>query len=56
MRNISICDISVRRSEAFAGTPLPFRIKIEVAKSLSKIGVSAIEAAPIQNNKTHIPW
>lgn len=52
MRNISICDISVRRSEAFAGTPLPFRIKIEVAKSLSKIGVSAIEAAPIQNNKT----
>lgn len=52
MRNISICDISVRRSEAFAGTPLPFRIKLEVAKSLSKVGVSAVEAAPIQNNKT----
>lgn len=52
MRSISICDISVRKSEAFAGTPLPFRIKIEVAKSLSKLGVSAIEAAPIRNNKT----
>ncbi len=52
MRSISICDISVRRSEAFAGTPLPFRIKIEVAKSLSKLGVSAVEAAPIRNSKT----
>ena len=52
MRNISICDISVRRSEAFAGSPLPFRIKIEVAKSLSKLGVSAIETSPIRNSKT----
>ncbi|MDO5443137.1 MAG: alpha-isopropylmalate synthase regulatory domain-containing protein [Bacteroidia bacterium] len=52
MRNISICDISVRKSEQFAGTPLPFRIKIEVAKYLSKLGVSVIEAAPIMNGKT----
>ena len=52
MRNISICDVSVRKSEQFAGTPLPFRIKIEVAKYLSKLGVSAIEAAPIMNGKT----
>ena len=52
MRTISICDISTRKSEQFAGTPLPFRIKIEVAKYLSKLGVSAIEAAPIMNGKT----
>lgn len=52
MRNISICDLSVRRSDDFAGTPLPFRIKLEVAKILSRVGVSAIEAAPIVNNKT----
>ena len=52
MRNISICDISVRRSEEFAGSPLPFRIKIEVAKLLSRLGVSVIETAPILNGKT----
>lgn len=52
MRNISICDISVRKSEQFAGNPLPFRIKLEVAKYLSKLGVTAIEAAPIMNGKT----
>ncbi|MCQ2143490.1 MAG: hypothetical protein MJY56_05420 [Bacteroidales bacterium] len=52
MRHISICDLSVSRSGEFAGSPLPFRIKIEVAKLLSKIGVSAVEAAPILGGKT----
>lgn len=52
MRRISVCDISVRRSEEFAGSPLPFRVKIEVAKFLSKLGVSAIETSPILDGKT----
>lgn len=52
MRRISVCDISVRRSEEFAGTSLPFRVKIEVAKFLSKLGVSAIETTPILDGKT----
>lgn len=47
-RNISVCDITLRRSPE----TLPFRIKIEVAKLLSKLGVSVIETAPILNGKT----
>ena len=52
MRKISVCDISVRRSEEFAGTPLPFRIKIEAAKLLSNLGVSAIATTPVLDGKT----
>lgn len=52
MRNLSICDISVRRSGEYSGAELPFRIKIEVARLLSKLGVSIIETAPISDGKT----
>ncbi|MBQ9474772.1 MAG: hypothetical protein IJU69_00760 [Bacteroidales bacterium] len=51
MRKIFISDISVRRSQE-AGNPLPFRVKIEVAKLLSKLGVSVIETSPILDGKT----
>lgn len=52
MRNISICDISVSHSEEYSGSALPFRIKIEVARLLSRLGVSVIETAPIIEGKT----
>ena len=52
MRNISICELSVRRSGEFSGSPLPFRVKIEVAKLLSRLGVSAIETSPVPDGGT----
>ncbi len=52
MRNISICDISVSRSSEYSGVELPFRTKIEVAKLLSKLGVSVIEMAPVRDGNT----
>ena len=52
MRKVSVCDISVRKSEEFSGSPLPFRVKIEIAKFLSKLGVSVIETAPVRNDRT----
>lgn len=51
-RTISICDISVRRSEEYSGSPIPFRTKVEVAKLLSKLGVSVIETPAIKDCKT----
>lgn len=52
MRNISICDLSVSRSSEYSGSELPFRIKLEIAKLLSKLGVPVIETAPIIDGKT----
>lgn len=52
IRNISICDISVKRSGEYAGSPLPFRVKIEVAKLLSRLGVSVVETSPILDGKS----
>lgn len=51
-RNISVCDITLRKAADNSGSALPFRIKIEVAKLLSGLGVSVIETSPILNGKT----
>lgn len=51
-RNISVCDVTLRKAADNSGSALPFRIKIEVAKLLSGLGVSVIETSPILNGKT----
>lgn len=50
-RKVSICDISLRRSDEYAGSPLPFRTKIEVAKILAKTGVCAVEVPALGEDK-----
>lgn len=52
IRKISICDISLRRSDEYAGSPLPFRTRIEVAKILAKTGVCAVEVPQIGEGKS----
>ncbi len=47
MQNISLCDVTLQASaQSFS-----FKEKIEAAKLMDKLGVSAIELAPIQNRK-----
>lgn len=50
VRKISICDISLRSGE-HSGNRLPFRVSVEVAKLLSRLGVSVIAASPILDGK-----
>ena len=49
MKKISITDITLRR--AAEGGQLGFKEKLEVAKALDKINVSAIELPPLTENK-----
>lgn len=51
-RNISVCDSTIRFSDERAGEKLSFRLKIEVAKVLDRIGVQAIELNAIQDGRT----
>lgn len=51
-RKISINDVTLRQEGQQPSSTLPFRVKIEVAKLLSRLGVSVIETAPITNGKT----
>jgi len=51
MRNIWISDITIGQSGTAGGYTLSFREKIELAKLLDKLGVSAIEAGTIVNRK-----
>ena len=51
MRNIWISDITIGQSGAAGGFSLSFREKLELAKLLDKLGVSAIEAGRIENRK-----
>lgn len=52
MRKISITDITLRRA-AKAGT-LNFKEKVEIAKCLDRLNVSAIELAPLSEGKTDV--
>ena len=52
MRNIILCDITLKQP-AEAGSPsLSFREKLELAKLLDRVGVPVIETAPIVNRRT----
>lgn len=52
MRNISICDSTIRLSDERTGEKLSFRLKIEIAKVLDKLGVSVIELGPVVDGKS----
>ena len=47
-RRISICDISLGRAGDYDGSPIPFRVKLEVGKTLSKLGVDVIETPAVR--------
>ena len=51
MRNISISDVTLKKTDE-TGNGLPFRVKIELAKLLSGMGVSVIETSPVKDGKT----
>lgn len=46
-RKISICDTSLGRAANVDGSPLPFRVKLEVGKILSRLGVDIIETPSV---------
>lgn len=52
MKKISITDITIRRSAA-DGT-LSFKEKVEIAKALDRLNVSAIEIAPVSEQKSDL--
>lgn len=52
MKKLSISDISLRRSLEYAGSPLPFRVKIDVAKLLANLGADVIEAPQVAEDKS----
>ena len=52
MRNICISDNTLRHTGADDGEKLSFRLKLEIAKELDKLGVTAIETAPILDSKS----
>ena len=51
MRQISITDVTIRQAGKAAGYTLSFREKIELAKLLTRAGVSVIELPPIEHVK-----
>lgn len=51
MRRISVSDISIRHADKYDGK-LPFRAKIELAKLLDRLGVSAIEVGPVSEGRS----
>ena len=54
VRRISVSDITLKRFASINGNQLPFRVKIELAKLLDRLGVSVIEANPIGECKSDI--
>ena len=52
MRNISVCDITLRQCSVNADTALSFKEKLEIAKQLDKLNVTVIETASITDEKT----
>ena len=51
MRVISVSDITMKRFARSAGNPFPFRVKLEIAKLLDRLGVSVIEVDPITDGR-----
>ena len=51
MRNIYITDMTIQQAGKTAGYTLSFREKIEMAKLLDRLGVSAIELHSVENPK-----
>lgn len=51
-RRISVNDTTLRTVGSQPASSLPFRIKIEVARMLSALGVDVIETPPVLNGKT----
>ena len=52
MRKIAVSDNTIKFSEERTGEKLSFRLKIEIAKILDKMGVSVIELNPISDRHT----
>ena len=51
MQNVYLSDITMKLADTSAGFALSFREKIELAKLLDRLNVSAVELSPIKNRK-----
>ena len=51
MRDIFVCDITMKQAQGAKGLNLSFKDKLELAKQLDKLGVSAIEVEGIESIK-----
>ena len=51
MRDIFVCDITMKQAQGAKGLNLSFKDKLELAKQLDKLGVSAIEVEGIESPK-----
>ena len=51
MRDIQVCDITMKQAAGAKAFSLSFKDKLELAKQLDKLGVSAIEAEGIESPK-----
>lgn len=52
MRTISVSDITLKRFASTTGNQLPFRVKIELAKLLDRLGISVIETNPLTDSRS----
>ena len=52
MRNINISDNTLRHTGVEDEEQLSFRLKLEIAKQLDRLGVTAIETAPVSDSKS----
>lgn len=52
IRKVYISDTTIRRSSKSSADALPFRIGIEMAKLLDKLGVNAIEVGPVGGGRS----
>ena len=51
MREIEICDVTLKELDALKKLPHTFRQRIEIAKLLDRLGVSVVEATGIEDQK-----
>ncbi len=51
MKKLTVCDITLREFAKSGEVSLTFKENIEIARLLDRVGVSAIELAPIQNER-----
>lgn len=51
MKTIKLIDMTLRESNTLRGTPLSFKEKLEIARSLDRLKVDVIELAPLAGGK-----
>ncbi len=54
MKNINISDSTLRYNSSVTESPLSFKERLEIARTLDRMNVDVIEFAPIENEKTDV--